>query len=146
MKSLALAAMFAFCLRVQAQTDALEQVRRAIESHLGRPYAWGASGMKSFDCSGFVWRVAADSGLFLKRTTARKLWFPTDPAKPGDRGAFGNLAFFDDLKHVGIVTNRRSFYHAQSAKGTNLSEMNRYWRPLVVGEHRFFAAPSKQER
>jgi len=143
---LALATLFALALPLCAQRESPEKVRRVIENHLGRPYVWGACGIKSFDCSGFVWRVATDSGLFLKRTTARKLWFSTPPAKPEARGSFGNLLFFNDLKHVGIVNDRQSFFHAQSSKGTNLSKLNEFWRPLVVGEHRFLAAPSKQDR
>lgn len=126
-----------------AQTVSLESIRELIRSHLGKPYVWGATGMKSFDCSGFVWRVAAESGMPVKRTTARKLWFSTDPVKPAEKGAFGNLVFFNDLKHVGIINDGKTFYHAQSSKGTNLSEMNAYWKPLVVGEHRFFPVAGK---
>ena len=47
-------------------------VKTAIQNHLGRPYVWGASGIKSFDCSGFVWRVMYENGILIKRTTARK--------------------------------------------------------------------------
>ncbi len=137
MKALLLAA-FVLPL-VAAEPSLYARLKASIESHLGRPYVWGASGDKSFDCSGFVWRVAADTGVFVKRTTARKLWFSTTPASRKEQGKLGNLLFFDDLKHVGIVNDSRSFYHAQSSKGTNLSEMNSHWRNLVVGEHRFFA-------
>lgn len=125
------------------QTVTLEKVKAAIESHLGRPYVWGATGMKGFDCSGFVWRVAEETGQPFKRTTARKLWFSTVAAKAEEKGTFGNLIFFNDLKHVGIVRDGKSFYHAQSSKGTNLTEMNAYWKPLVYGEHRFFTAGAK---
>lgn len=126
-----------------AQSLTTMSLRQVIESHLGKPYVWGAAGMKSFDCSGFVWRVADEVGLPFKRTTARKLWFSTEKAKPGERGALGNLVFFDDLRHVGIVNDTGTFYHAQSSKGTNLSKFDVYWRPLVVGEHRFFSAERK---
>jgi cell wall-associated NlpC family hydrolase len=140
-----LVAVAALCaaIPVHAESGFFERLRQSIESHLGRPYVWGESGNKSFDCSGFVWRVGTDTGLFFKRTTARKLWFSTTPATAANRGKLGNLVFFDDLKHVGIVNDTRSFYHAQSSKGTNLSEMNAYWKPKVVGEHRFFIPPAK---
>lgn len=126
-----------------AQGLTAESLRQFIESHLGKPYVWGATGEKSFDCSGFVWRVAEDAGLPFKRTTARKLWFSTERVKAEEKGAFGNLIFFDDLKHVGIVNDKGSFYHAQSSKGTNLSPLNAYWTPLVYGEHRFFPVAAK---
>jgi len=126
--------------------DSLEgKLRGTIERFLGRPYVWGASGIKSFDCSGFVWRVATDSGFYFKRTTARKLYFSTRPAAANERGAFGNLIFFNDLKHVGIVNDATSFYHAQSSKGTNLSRMTPYWAGLRGGEHKFFTPPQKRE-
>lgn len=107
--------------------------KRAIERHLGRPYSWGATGLKSFDCSGFVWRIYYDNGLLMKRTTARKLYMSM-PATPQDqRWAPGNLVFFDNLKHVGIVNDARTFYHAESSKGTTLSNFDPYWRRKVYG-------------
>jgi cell wall-associated NlpC family hydrolase len=107
--------------------------KQAIEKHLGRPYVWGATGLKSFDCSGFVWRVCYDSGVLMKRTTARKLYVCL-PAAPGEqRWAPGNLVFFDNLKHVGIVNDANTFYHAESSKGTNLSKFDPYWRRKVCG-------------
>jgi len=45
--------------------------QKNIEKYLGKPYALGAVGKKSFDCSGFVWRIMAENGIILKRTTAR---------------------------------------------------------------------------
>jgi cell wall-associated NlpC family hydrolase len=134
------------CAGLAAAEEPFEaRLRAAIERNLGRPYVWGAAGMKSFDCSGFVWRVAAESGYFMKRTTARKLYFSTRPAPKNELGAFGNLIFFDDLKHVGIVNDRSSFFHAQTSKGTHLSPMTPYWKSLAGGEHRFFAPPEKRD-
>lgn len=131
------------CASAHAQSVGGESLRAAIQRHLGRPYVWGATGLKSFDCSGFVWRVAMESGLEVKRTTARKMWFSTARVRAGERGAFGNLIFFDDLRHVGIVNDAATFYHAQSSKGTNLSPLNAYWKPLVAGEHQFFPVAAK---
>ena len=125
-----------------ADDDFRAMLRSTIKKYLGCPYVWGAAGQKSFDCSGFVWRVAQDSGFYFKRTTARKLYFSTQPAKAGEKGSFGNLIFFNDLKHIGIVNDKGSFYHAQVHKGTNLSEMNPYWRALAGGEHKFFVPPA----
>ncbi len=135
--------LLALAVHSQAQAPGEAEIRQAIERHLGRPYVWGASGIKGFDCSGFIWRVAQESGVYFKRTTARKLWFSTRPAGPLETGRFGNLLFFNDLKHVGIVNDGRSFYHAQSSKGTNLSELNRYWQSLAAGEHQLFAVSGK---
>lgn len=122
-----------------SEPDYWTRVRTAIEKHLGKPYVWGATGMKSFDCSGFVWRVYAESGALMKRTTARKLWFSLPPAPKGDEYRFGSLVFFDDLKHVGIINDRGTFFHAESSIGTNLSSFTPYWKRKVFGLR---AAPS----
>jgi cell wall-associated NlpC family hydrolase len=108
-------------------------LKTAIEKHLGRPYVWGASGMKSFDCSGFVWRVMYENGIFMKRTTARKFYMLLKPVPQEEQGKFGTLIFFDDLKHIGIVDTPQAFYHAQVSKGTNRSPMNSFWKQKIYG-------------
>ena len=117
----------------QPQEEASGRLRASIERHLGLPYSWGASGLKSFDCSGFVFRVFQHSGHYIKRTTARKYYFAMHPATKQDESQFGTIVFFDNLKHMGIVNDGKTFYHAQSSKGTNLSSYAPYWRKLVCG-------------
>lgn len=116
--------------------NAWQRLQAAVENHLGRPYSWGATGLKSFDCSGFVWRVMYDNGILVKRTTARKLWFSLPSVPPEEHWKAGNLVFFDNLKHVGIVNGPTSFYHAESRVGTNLSKFDPYWRKKVSGMRR----------
>ncbi len=110
-----------------------ERLKAVIENHLGKPYVWGACGMKSFDCSGFVWRVMADNGFLIKRTTARKLYMSLPRVTSGERFGAGNIVFFDNLKHCGIVADGKSFYHAESSIGTNLSRFDPYWRAKICG-------------
>jgi len=113
--------------------DPWARVQAVIERHLGRPYVWGSSGLKSFDCSGFVWRVMNDNGIFIKRTTARK-YFLTLPRVPDDeRWRFGNIVFFSNLKHCGIVQTPDTFYHAAVSAGTHVSRLNSFWRRRVSG-------------
>lgn len=104
-----------------------------LSDNLGRPYVWGAAGHKSYDCSGFVWRMLNDNGVFVKRTTARKLYMATEPT--ADR-SFGTLVFFDDLKHVGILNDNRSFFHASSSHGTMQAQLSPYWSGKIVGFRR----------
>jgi len=111
-------------------------IQKTIERYLDRPYIWGAVGLKSFDCSGFVWRIMAENGVMLKRTTARKLYMSLPPAAKDRSYESGSLVFFNNLKHVGIVKDRGSFYHAQVSKGTNRSEFNPYWRGKICGFRR----------
>ena len=104
-----------------------------INRHLRRPYIWGASGLKSFDCSGFVWRVMYDSGVLIKRTTARKFYLSLPAVEQDQKYRPGNIVFFDDLKHCGIVSDGQKFYHARSSKGTTLDSFDHYWSPKVTG-------------
>lgn len=113
--------------------DFFTQLKATVTKHLGRPYVWGTSGMKSFDCSGFIWRVMFERGILLKRTTARKFYMTLPAVPEEDRYAFGTLVFFDNLKHVGIVDTPSTFYHAQVTMGTNLSPLNSFWRRRVSG-------------
>ena len=118
-----------------------DRVKSTIEKHLGRPYVWGSSGMKSFDCSGFIWRVMYENGILLKRTTARKFYMILPPAPKEQQWEFGTFVFFDDLKHVGIVDSQDAFYHAETSIGTNRSKMNSFWRRKIYG---FRSLPAPQ--
>lgn len=109
-----------------------DRVRTTIERHLHRPYVWGASGLKSFDCSGFVWRILNDSGVFIKRTTARKFYLSLPAIEKSQEYKPGNVVFFDNLRHCGIVSNEREFYHARTSVGTTLDTFNSYWNRKVV--------------
>jgi cell wall-associated NlpC family hydrolase len=120
-----------------------EGVKSAIQSHLGRPYVWGAAGLKSFDCSGFVWRVMADNGILIKRTTARKFYQTLPRATRAEQSEFGTLVFFDDLKHVGIIDGPAAFYHSESSIGTNRSAMTPFWRNKIFG-FRKIPVPTRQ--
>ena len=117
--------------------EVLSGVKGAIERNLGRPYVWGATGMKSFDCSGFVWRVMYENGVLMKRTTARKFYMILKPAPKEEQGTFGTIVFFDDLKHMGIIDSPQTFFHAQTGAGTNRSSMNSYWKKMVYGYRQF---------
>jgi cell wall-associated NlpC family hydrolase len=108
-------------------------IQKTIERYLNRPYVWGAVGLKSFDCSGFVWRIMAENGVMLKRTTARKLYMSLPCEAKNNSYESGSLVFFNNLKHVGIVKDRVSFYHAQVSKGTTISEFNPFWRGKICG-------------
>ncbi len=109
------------------------RVQTVIERHLGRPYVWGATGLKSFDCSGFVWRVMQENGIFVKRTTARKYFLTLPKVSEDQRWAFGNIVFFSDLKHCGIVQTPETFYHAAVSVGTHVSRFDPFWRRRVTG-------------
>lgn len=111
----------------------MDGVKASIQKYLGRRYVWGATGMKSFDCSGFVWRVMYENGILMKRTTARKFFMMLRPVPKEEQWNFGTLVFFDDLTHVGIVDTPEAFYHAQVIFGTQRSQMTSFWRRKIYG-------------
>ncbi len=113
--------------------EAQPKVQVVIERHLGRPYVWGATGLKSFDCSGFVWRVMQENGIFIKRTTARKYFLSLPKVAEEERWTFGNIVFFSNLKHCGIVRTPETFYHAAVSAGTHVSRFDPFWRRKVSG-------------
>jgi cell wall-associated NlpC family hydrolase len=108
----------------------------AAARHTGRPYVWGAVGLKSFDCSGYLWRTFLENGVLVKRTTARKFYMCLQAVPESLRYSSDTIVFFDNLKHVGIVNDDSTFYHAQSSKGTNLSRFNSFWRRKIYGFRR----------
>jgi len=109
------------------------KVLAVVERHLGRPYVWGACGLKSFDCSGFVWRVMQENGVLVKRTTARKYYMSLPEVAEEERWNFGNIVFFSNLKHCGIVDTRETFYHAAVSTGTHRSRFDPFWRRKISG-------------
>ena len=142
MKKLAfliLLCMFIHCLAGPAVSETIgidapeyrvfwDRLRTTIERHLHRPYVWGSSGLKNFDCSGFIWCVMKDSGVLIKRTTARKFYLSLPAVEQDQDYRPGNIVFFDDLKHCGIVSNEQKFYHARSSTGTTIDSFDPYWR------------------
>ena len=133
LSTFAVAAEAASTVNATTVSDFWSGVRAAIEKNLGRPYVWGATGVKSFDCSGFVWRVLYENGILMKRTTARKFYMMMKPVDKSEQWKFGTVVFFDDLKHVGIIDDEKAFFHAQSSIGTNRSQMNSFWKKKIYG-------------
>jgi cell wall-associated NlpC family hydrolase len=93
----------------------------AAKKQLGKRYVWGATGPRTFDCSGFTSYVCKKSGVCVPRTSLKQSRtgkrVNRKQLKPGD------LVFFDTSKrrrgyvnHVGIYLGNNKFIHASSAK------------------------------
>jgi cell wall-associated NlpC family hydrolase len=85
-------------------------VRYAL-AQLGKPYAWGATGPGSFDCSGLVMTAYARAGLSLPRTSQSQ-WYAGPHVDLVDL-APGDLLFFagstsdpSSIHHVGMYVGR----------------------------------------
>lgn len=112
---------------------------RGIQSRLGIPYRYGATGPNRYDCSGFVWAVFQDAGIDFERTSARSLWAASEPVTGDERYKFGTLVFLNRLGHIGIVADENGFFHASSSKGITYSTFKGYWENRIVGFRRLNA-------
>ncbi|MGI8883640.1 MAG: C40 family peptidase [Pyrinomonadaceae bacterium] len=107
-----------------------------INSRLGIPYVYGSTGPDRYDCSGFIWSVFNDAGIYFERSSARTFWSEFEPVTGDERFQFGTLVFFNKLGHVGIVADEKGFYHASSSKGITYSTFEGYWGKRIVGYRR----------
>jgi hypothetical protein len=71
--------------------------------------------------------------VLIKRTTTWKLYVSLPEAPAGEYWLSGDIVFFDDLRHCGIVNSRSDFYHAGTTIGIARAGFNPLWRPKVVG-------------
>ena len=101
----------------------IAKVTRKIEGDakklLGKKYVWGATGPRTYDCSGFTQKIYRDAGIKIPRVSR-------DQAKVGQYVSYnnlrkGDLVFFDTHKkktgkvtHVGIYLGAGNFIHASS--------------------------------
>lgn len=74
---------------------------------IGDPYKWGATGPKSFDCSGLVYYSYRHAGFSVPRTAAQQAAHARHIKKSHMRP--GDFLFFSDgggVYHVGIMVGR----------------------------------------
>ena len=105
----------------------------AIEQRLGARYSYGSTGPGAFDCSGFVWSVFQSAGIDFERSSARSLWVRFAPPAAEEQYQLGNLVFFSNLSHIGIVADAHGFYHASRSHGVVYSPFNDYWLSRLDG-------------
>lgn len=113
---------------------------QAVTKRLGIRYRFFGVDDRGYDCSGFVWRVFQDAGANFERVAARALWDQLPEATGEDMNRFGTLVFFNGVKHVGIVRDAFTFYHASRSQGVTLSTFAGYWESRITGYRRAPAA------
>lgn len=112
------------------------KLMQGIQTRYGIPYLYGSTGPNRYDCSGFVWSVFNDAGIYFQRSSARTFWQNFEPVTGDERFKFGTLVFFNGLGHVGIVADEKGFFHASSSKGITYSPFEGYWGKRIVGFRR----------
>lgn len=114
---------------------------QAITKRLGIRYRFFGTDDRGYDCSGFVWRVFQDAGANFDRAAARVLWDQLPEASGEEVHQFGTLVFFNGVKHVGIVRDAFTFYHASRSQGVTLSTFAGYWASRITGYRRALVPP-----
>lgn len=100
----------------------IDKIAKYAKAKLGTKYVWGATGPKTFDCSGFTKEVFNSTvGIKIPRVSR-------DQAKVGKLIKYeelkaGDMVFFDTEKkfsgrvnHVGIYLDNGEFIHASSTR------------------------------
>ena len=108
-----------------ATTAAAQTAVNVAMAQLGKPYAWGATGPGSFDCSGLTSFAYRAAGITLPRTTGGQAQVGAPAARANLQP--GDLVFFYNGDHVGIYIGGNQVVHAPTAgdvvKVTNIDYM-----------------------
>ncbi|MGW0337773.1 NlpC/P60 family protein [Streptomyces sp. NPDC003011] len=98
----------------QVTGEASAQGKKAVEfatAQTGKPYAWGAEGPDTYDCSGLTSQAWASAGSPIPRTSQQQ-WrqlqrVAVEDMRPGDL-----IIYFDDASHVGMYVGDGAIVHA----------------------------------
>lgn len=109
---------------------------------LGYRYVWGGHSPAGFDCTGFTWYVAQQTGLKIPQhdlagQMASGAHVDRADLQPGDLVFFQNT-YQPGLSHVGIALGNGRFIHAASeTQGVIVSRLDEpYWAQRYVGATR----------
>lgn len=114
----------------EASRTEAQKVMGFAKNQLGKPYKWGATGLRRYDCSGLVYRAFKEAGVLRKIGGSRKTsrgyfrWFRdrgliTKNPKKGDLVVWGKPR----VTHIGIFAgyNKRGKPMAISALRTGMA-------------------------
>jgi cell wall-associated NlpC family hydrolase len=80
-------------------------------AQLGKPYAWGAAGPGSYDCSGLTMMAWRQAGVYLPHSSALQYGYGTHVSQsqlqPGDL-----VFFYSPISHVGIYIGGGKMIHS----------------------------------
>jgi cell wall-associated NlpC family hydrolase len=91
----------------------VKKMLRTAASLKGRPYRWGATGPRAFDCSGYTLYVLKKQGIKLPRTAAQQ--YGKTKRVSAKKAKVGDLVFFFNsgrVTHVGILAGKMKMWAA----------------------------------
>ena len=92
----------------QAATSEAGRVLNFAGNQLGKNYRWGATGLRTYDCSGLVYRSFAETGLLARIGSSRKTargyydWFRRRGLANRSNPRRGDLVVWGNARHIGI--------------------------------------------
>lgn len=98
--------------------------------YLRRPYVFGATGPRTFDCSGFTRYVYRLHGYYIPRTAASQSRVGRSVTSKRNL-RYGDLLFFRNtykagISHVGIYAGNNRIIHAWPRSGVTVHNLNTY--------------------
>ena len=112
-RALAALAITAWLAAAPMANAELTDVVTAARTRLGSPYAWGATGPATFDCSGLVVWAYAQTGVSVPRTSQAQAAGGTAVARadlqPGDV-----IAYYPNASHVALYVGAGLVIHAST--------------------------------
>ncbi|HEU5156174.1 MAG TPA: C40 family peptidase [Streptosporangiaceae bacterium] len=98
----------------------------------GKPYRWGGTGPRGYDCSGLAQRAWRAAGVRIPRMTYGQ--YRIRPRIARHRLRPGDLVFFHGLGHVGIYVGRARFIHSpHRGSHVRVDRLRGYYRKAFVG-------------
>ena len=82
------------------------------QGQLGKPYAYGTSGMSTFDCSGLTSKAYEAAGVTIPRTSQEQANAGTRIYSESQLQVGDLVLFYGDLHHVGLYAGNGMVLHA----------------------------------
>ncbi|MFV0253447.1 MAG: C40 family peptidase [Beutenbergiaceae bacterium] len=108
------------------------------KTQLGKPYIWGGTGPRGYDCSGLTLKAYASVGIGLPRNSRAQYGagdlVPVSQMRPGDLIFYSSNGKQSGIYHVAIYAGNGMRVHAPSA-GKTVEYVPMWWRnvmPYVV--------------
>ncbi|MFD0773118.1 C40 family peptidase [Streptomonospora algeriensis] len=106
----------------------------------GKPYQWGATGRRAYDCSSLMQEAWREAGVSITRTTWSQ-WdalqqIPKSDLQPGDLIFFHTMSNYPPPSHVGMYIGDGQMVHAGDPVNVTQVLGNPRWESIWVGQGR----------